>query len=101
MNRSDKYKAGAYIAIERGEYSDRDVIVFGRVLKTFDAKAECARWMVENPTDEDSSGETPNYYGFKDEAFVPWLIAQGFIEELDTERLHIGSYGRVGINGDY
>lgn len=92
------YQKGALILFEQGEYSDRSTIAVGRALMTFDARAYLKRWKELHPP---SDPDNPNYYGWEEDSFLPWLAKEKVIEEVDTEMCHIGAYGRLGINGDY
>jgi hypothetical protein len=92
---SQTLKKGTLLIVETGEYSDRSCNGPVRLLKTF-TKAQ----LVEDFRSEwKSFVKTSDDWRYTDDvldsnAFLPWLITSGRVEEVDiVHSWHVGSYG--------
>lgn len=89
MNEERQYKPGAMVAFSSGEYSDYRIGSFARVLKPITQEVWTAmREACKDPTKWDAN-RMDEYKA------VPWLVAQGYIEEVEYEELHLGDYGLI------
>lgn len=80
-------KAGAILVLEHGEYSDYAFDGPFRVLKDFD-QAKIATTFCEQWTSLDEWKTKPD-----ESDFIAWMNTNGYIEDIETHRWHIGSYG--------
>lgn len=78
-------KAGKLLMADTGEYSDYMVIAFFVVLKDFDPMQELEEYRIANPDQAED-------YGFKENAFLAWLTAKGYLLEVEYGNLFLGSY---------
>lgn len=80
------YKAGQLLILETGEYSDYTFHGPFRVSKDFDM-----RELSETFKD---SQDDPSYclYGF-----IGFLSSAGYVEDIECDHIHIGSYGSIEI----
>lgn len=92
MTQATEIPVGAMIALSSGEYSDYRVGCFSRVLRPLnEAVWEEMRSACTVPPDYDPT-ESPRFDEYK---AVPWLVANGYIEELPYTELHLGDYGEL------
>lgn len=85
---TQKIPAGYLLIIETGEYSDRSWAGPVRVKKEF-SRMEVAEQYKREWKSENDWEQRPTDHGF-----LPWLIAKGFVEDVDTvTSWHVGSYG--------
>ena len=76
---------GTYLALDTGEYSDKDREFF-IVLGDFEKKEVCNKFLAQwAPKDEYEDSPAP-------EDFIEFLCSAGYIKKLDTHEWHIGSY---------
>lgn len=90
-------KAGELLILSHGEYSDYSYSGPFRVLKDFDPKEqadECREYWRQLPESERCWQEGPDSSNY-----IAFLHARGFIEDVDCTEIHVGSYGRLQIDG--
>lgn len=80
------YKTGQLLLLSTGEYSDYDIHVVCRVLKNFDSREVSLSY----------NGKRDDY-DFDDDAFTHYLTSNGYIEDVDYQEWHLGSYGTLDI----
>lgn len=81
-------KAGTFLMICHGAYSDREVNDPVRVLRDF-VKAEVAEEFKKQWTPETEWDDHP-----KPEEFLPWLVKAGYVAAVDcVTRWRVGAYG--------
>lgn len=92
MTQATEIRVGQMVAFSCGEYSDYSISGFSRVLKpineaVWDAMvAGCTAPPSYDPDDDPR---------FHEEKAVPWLVANGYVEEVEYTELHLGDYGRA------
>lgn len=116
----DRYqKTGNYIVWTEGEYSDYRWEAFFRVIKDFDFAEMAEEWASHIGISFDTSGSfteewgnpsrvhdyllfviySKNMYDIKDGkyndtiSFFPYLLREGYIEEIKTQEYHTSHYG--------
>ena len=83
-------KAGQFLVIETGEYSDRCSCEPVRVVRDF-VKGDVAKLFVKT--------FKPEYQGNKPspDDFLPWLVKERYVEDVEdvegVHNWHVGSYG--------
>ena len=93
MTQASEIPAGTLVAFSSGEYSDYRVNSFGRVLKPINRDVwELMGKSCSVAPEWDKEGDKL----FQEDRAVPWLIANGYIEEIEWHELHLGSY--AGFN---
>lgn len=80
-------KAGELLILETGEYSDYTFHGPFRVQCDFDLRDQIERFL---DTQEDR--DWCSHYDF-----IAFLSKDGFIQDVECEHIHIGSYGRLKI----
>lgn len=86
MENNPILEAGALLLIETGEYSDRMTSGPFRVLKTLDRSVTAKAFIAEfKPSYEDDRPSPDDY--------LPWLIKNGYVEDVESTLWHVGSYG--------
>lgn len=75
------YKAGSLITLETGEYSDFGYAGPFRVLRDIDIQAVVTEF-------KDARGHG---VGAGEQAFIAWLSAAGYIEDVDCARWYLGA----------
>lgn len=92
MTQATQIEVGKIVAFSSGEYSDYRIFCFAKVMKSINEsvweqmRTECS----EIPSWGDEGDRR-----FSDEKALPWLIANGYIEEIEYTELHLGDYGRL------
>lgn len=83
---------GDVVAFSSGEYSDYRVGSFARALKpiTKEVWEELGK-ACSKPPEWDKDGD-PRFDEYK---AVPWLVARGYIEEIEYHEMWMGDYGRL------
>jgi hypothetical protein len=92
MTAKTQIEVGEVVAFSSGEYSDYRIGSFAKVLKPLNK----AVWdeMVAActvPPDYDPDGDPR----FDEDKAVPWLVKNGYIEEVEYTELHLGDYHRA------
>ena len=87
MTQATEFPAGSVVAFSSGEYSDYSIGAFSKVLKPINEAVWNAMRAACKGTDWDPDR-------FDDGKAVPWLVANGYIEEIEYQELHLGDYGR-------
>jgi hypothetical protein len=86
---TESIKPGSYVAFSEGCYSDYGVNGFAKCLK--EINPEVWQEMVDACTGPQEWD--PSYIRFESGKAVPWLIANGYIEEIQYAELHMDDYG--------
>ena len=97
-------KANTYFHTSQGEYSDYGIGQHYKVLMDFNFVEQCKHWILLKNIDADKVGFNENNTSFrfikdwddsdlKERAYFEYLIELGYIEELEFEEYHTGSYG--------
>ena len=81
------YPPGTAVMFETGEYSDYGVSAVLITLKELDLKAAAQRF-------QDTVVNLIEWGGIDHDAFIAWLVTEGYAMAADVNRLHVGSYGR-------
>jgi hypothetical protein len=89
MTQATEIAVGEFLALSSGEYSDYRIGCFSRVLKPI-TKAVWGQ-MVEACTEP--LNYAPEEQSFNESKVAPWLVANGYIEEIPYHELHLGDYG--------
>jgi hypothetical protein len=92
VTQATELPVGSVVAFSSGEYSDYRVGSFARLLKPLNAEVwEQMSEACTAPPDYDKNG-IPRFDEYK---AVPWLLANGYIEEIDCTELHLCDYGQA------
>lgn len=91
-------KKGDILYLTSGEYSDYNMRLSVKVIKGFDTKKIQTKFLnYFNSLTDPETGESFDDYRQID-CFVPWIIREGYIEELEeAKELHLGSYGKIRL----
>lgn len=83
-------KAGSLLIIETGEYSDKNWLGPVRVLRDFTKQEVADKYKKQHrvPDDEDWKTEPDPH------DFLPWLVKRKYVEHVDADSWHVGSYGQ-------
>lgn len=86
------------ILLTSGEYSDYSVMATVRPLKSFNmgdaVEAFKAQWKPDP-----GSAWRPSEPGPSE--LLAWLNREGYVEDAETEEIHLGSYGELNETEDY
>jgi hypothetical protein len=82
------------VFITEGEYSDYNIKGHYRILKKFNFREAIQAFKELDKEKVESSKEWNFMYDSKDR-FVATLLKEGFIEEVEIDEIHIGSYSRL------
>jgi hypothetical protein len=92
MTQKTQIEAGEVVAFSSGEYSDYGISGFSKVLKPLNKTvwdemvAACTAPPDYDPDDDPR---------FHDDRVMPWLVKNGYIEEIEYTELHLGAYRRA------
>lgn len=90
MTQAKEIPAGTIVALSSGEYSDYSVLMFARVIKPLNADV----WQEMGTGCQDS--EVSHDYEYCNlYKCAPWLVTNGYIEEIEYTELHVGAYGHM------
>ena len=89
---SAQYKAGELVILENGEYSDRSWSGPFRVLKDFDMVELAEQLKATFQPEQDHYSSEPGPYDF-----IQWLSAEGYLQDVECRRVHVGSYGQLEV----
>lgn len=89
MTQAKQIEAGEIIALSSGEYSDYRIGAFSKVLKPINEEV----WQLMGESCRGNYQWDKEY--FEEGKAVPWLVANGYIEEIAYTELHLGDYGRL------
>lgn len=92
MTQATQIEVGQIVAFSAGEYSDYRIGCFAKVLKPINAGVWEA--MRVACSEIPSWGDEDDKY-FEESKAAPWLIANGYIDEIDYTELHLGEYGSL------
>jgi hypothetical protein len=84
---------GELYLLQKGAYSDKCTVGLFRALKDFTVPELDAAFRNEHATELFKLEDYEIIEWDPTEAWVPWLIKQGYIEEVDYHVIHIGDYG--------
>ena len=93
-------KKGQMLTFAEGEYSDYCVEALVRAIKEFNVKEKQADWENEHAELKDCKYRSRPLKKVKSTAFLPWLVSQGLVEDVDYIEIHTGSHGNIGITID-
>lgn len=85
MNSNTPVKAGRFLCVDHGEYSDYRVLGFFVVLREFIPGERLEAYLTGNKEDS-------HYKSFRADAFLASLISQGLLLELKYSTLFMGCY---------
>ena len=88
------------ITFAEGEYSDYCVEALVSAIKEFNVKEKQAEWEGEHTELKDCKYRSRALKKVNGTAFLPWLVSQGLVEDVDYIEIHTGSYGDVDITID-
>lgn len=91
-------KKGQMITFAEGEYSDYCVEALVCAIKEFNVKEKQAEWEGEHTELKVRKHRPRPRKEVKGTAFLPWLVSQGLVEDVDYIEIHTGSYGEVDID---
>lgn len=84
---TEEYKVGSYVTVECGEYSDFYVLSVVKVLKPITEE------VFKEMADFSLNVVSPKYSTYDTSQALSYLISNGFVEEVETTSMHLGSYG--------
>lgn len=87
-----KYPAGTILMLEQGEYSDFGYAGGFVTLQEFDLRQSIEDYKEQFVAKNDWS--EPDMTGF-----CGWIVSTQRCAPLDYQTAHIGSYGRLGLDG--
>ncbi len=90
-------KKGQMITFAEGEYSDYCVEALVSAIKEFNVKEKQAEWEREHTELKECKYRSRPLKKVKGTAFLPWLVSQGLVEDVDYIEIHTGSYSDVDI----
>ena len=79
-------RAGTLLCVDRGEYSDYQVIGFLVILRDFDPHAELEEYLAKKP-------DQRKEYEFLDYGYLAALTEKGLMLEIEYGTLFLGGYG--------
>lgn len=85
------------ITFAAGEYSDYCVEALVYAKKEFNIKEKQAEWEREHTEPKECKYRSHPLKRLKGTAFLPWLVSQGLVEDVDYIEIHTGSYGYADI----
>lgn len=89
MRKEDRIaRAGTLLSIEAGEYSDHHIIGFFVVLKDFKPYRVLEVYLQLNE-------EQRLDFGFDNDRYLAYLIAQGLLLEVSYGTIHVDNYSSV------
>ena len=91
MKKNQEFKAGEFVILAEGEYSDYRTGPLFRCLKNLDMKELAEAFH--------SSREKWRYRDADASSFTLWLSKNGWVEEVAYAEVHVGSYGRFECCG--
>lgn len=90
-------KKGQMITFAEGEYSDYCVNALVVAVKEFDVKEKQSEWEAEHTELSECQYRRRPIKLVKGTGFLPWLVSQGFVEDVDYIEIHTGSYDESDI----
>jgi len=93
-------KKGQMITFAEGEYSDYCVEALVSAVKEFNVKEKQAEWEAVHTESKGCGYRSRPLRKVKGTAFLPWLVSQGLVEDVDYIEIHTGSYGDSDITVD-
>ncbi len=94
-------KKGQIITCAEGEQSDYCVVALVSAIKEFNIKEKQAEWEREHTELKECTNRPRPVKKVIGTAFLPWLVSQGLVEDVDYIEIHTGYYGVVSIaSGD-
>ena len=98
--RNHTFKKGEMILVTEGEYSDYNVTGLFTALKEFRRDTTIRAWCKD--TNRDIKEATCEIgCNNKEIDYVPWLLRNGIIKELEYREFHTGSYGSTYMEKEY
>jgi hypothetical protein len=89
-------KAGKLLCVDRGEYSDYEVIGLFVVLRDFNPRAELGEYLAANPDDIiDHCEYGVEIHRFNEDAYFAVLLAKGLLMKVEYGTLYLGSYSNL------
>ncbi len=95
-----KIKKGQIIAFSEGEYSDYCVNALVVCIREFDLKENKAYWELKHTTIKDCRYRDRQIKRPDGIGFLPWLVSQGLVEDVDYIEIHTGDYFSCNIQID-
>ncbi len=90
-------KKGQMITCAEGEYSDYCVEALVSAIKEFNIKEKQAEWEREHTELKECTNRLRPVKKVIGTAFLPWLVSQGLVEDVDYIEIHTGYYGVVSF----
>ncbi len=91
---------GQMITFAEGDYSDYCVKALVSAIKEFNVKEKQAEWEREHTELKECQYRSRPLKRVKGTDFLPWLVSQGLVEDVDYIEIHTGSYGDSDITID-
>jgi hypothetical protein len=88
MTTETQIPAGKILMLSSGEYSDYSVMGVFRTLKPITQD-------VYSAMRDACFSASPGYDRYEVGKAAPWLIVNGYVEEVEHEELYLGDYGRI------
>lgn len=90
-------KKGQMLTFAEGDHSDYGVEALVSALKEFNVKEKQAEWEREHTELKECRHRSRPRKRVNGTAFLPWLVSQGLVEDVNYIEIHIGSGGNVDI----
>ena len=91
MTQATEIPVGTVVVFSTGEYSDYGYCGMVRVLKPLHADLWENMRTAANVLPDYAQGDE-QYRRFDEGAAIAWLVAQGYVEEMEYTELHMGDY---------
>lgn len=85
-----RFKAGALVMFEHGEYSDFGTLGLYRVVKDVDLQEMARRFRAVQVDPDDTYVDCGG--------FPPFLESEGYLESVDHRAVHLGSYNEFELS---
>lgn len=86
MSKMRIIKAGEFVMLSSGAYSDYGIHGLYRATADIDPDKLVAEWLGANPDQKEQ-------YSFREDAFVSDAYKRGLLEAMDAVEWHLGDYG--------
>lgn len=95
MKQNTKFKTGTLVLLSEGEYSDYLVGPLFRCLKDLHLESLAESFYAHAPVDK--FDEHRKDVGAS--SFALWIVSSGWVEEIEYQEVHVGSYGDFKCGG--
>ena len=80
---------GKILLLSEGEYSDYNVIMVVRTLKSFSIHQLTLEYRNTRPKSEREP------YNEQEGGFMNWMVSSGYVETVEWWEFHVGAYGKL------